>query len=150
MSTRIQEGTQAPELTLPAHPDGEVSLSDYRGKWVVLFFYPKDETPGCTKEACHFRDTYQDFVDAGAVVLGISSDSLESHKGFASKHRLPYPLLSDHKGQARKTFQVPKTLGLFPGRVTYVIDPGGVIRRIFSSQLNVLKHIDEALETIRS
>ncbi len=149
MVAKIREGSQAPELSLPAHTGGEVSLQEYRGKWVVLFFYPADDTPVCTKEACFFRDAYQDFVDAGAVVLGISNDSLESHESFAKKHRLPYPLLTDKGGKARKLFQVPKTLGLMAGRVTYVIDPEGVIRRIFSSQLFAKKHVQEALQAIQ-
>ncbi|MCB1260219.1 MAG: peroxiredoxin, partial [Acidimicrobiales bacterium] len=88
----LQPGTAAPDLTLPG-PDGPVSLADLRGQWVVLYFYPADDTPGCTAEACSFRDSYEDFTDAGAVVVGVSGDSLESHEAFVAKHNLPFTLL---------------------------------------------------------
>jgi peroxiredoxin len=100
----------------------------------VVYFYPADDTPGCTAESCSFRDSHEDFVDAGAVVIGISGDSVESHKRFADKHNLPFTLLADADGAARGSWGVGKTLGLLPGRVTYVIDPEGVVRKVFSSQ----------------
>ena len=106
-----------PYFTWPRRPV-RVSLADYRGaKAVVLFFYPKDGTAVCTKEACSFRDAYEDFVQAGAVVIGVSSDPVESHQAFASGHRLPFVLLADADGSLRKAFGVPKTLGLLPGRL---------------------------------
>jgi peroxiredoxin Q/BCP len=119
------------------------------GKWTVVFFYPKDGTAGCTAQVCAFRDAYQDFVDAGAVVVGISSDSDASHAQFSSQHNLPFVLLSDPKGEARKAFGVPKTLGVIPGRATYIIDPEGVIRHRFVSQLNIAEHVRQALAIIR-
>lgn len=120
-------------------------------KALVLYFYPKDDTPGCTAEACAFRDQFEVFTEAGARVVGISADSPASHKAFAQKHRLPFLLLSDEKNAVRKKFGVPKSMfGLLPGRVTYIVDQKGVVRHIFSSQLNVNKHITESLRVIKS
>ena len=147
----LKVGGCAPEVTLHLHTDETTTLADlYRDRVVVLFFYPKDNTTVCTKEACAFRDAYADFVDAGATVVGVSSDSAESHQGFAAQHRLPYLLATDEDGALRKAFGVPKTLGLLPGRVTYVIDRQGVVRNIFSAQLAAEKHVRTALEAIKS
>ncbi|HVN52100.1 MAG TPA: peroxiredoxin [Acidimicrobiales bacterium] len=146
----LQEGDTAPDFELPSQTGSTVSLSDNRGRWVVVYFYPADDTPGCTAEACSFRDSYEDFTDAGAVVIGISGDSVESHVKFADKHRLPFTLLSDVDGTLRKKWGVGKSLGLLPGRVTYVIDPDGVVRKRFSSQLRAKQHHQEALATIRA
>jgi len=143
-------GQPAPEFTLPDQNGGSVSLSSLKGGWVVVYFYPKDDTPGCTAESCSFRDSFEEFTDAGAKVVGISSDSVESHKAFATKHNLPFTLLADTDGSVRKAFGVGKTLGLFPGRVTYVIDPEGVVRHKFSSQFKPKSHIDEALDVIKA
>ena len=143
-------GQPAPEFTLPDQNGGSVSLSSLKGGWVVVYFYPKDDTPGCTAESCSFRDSFEEFTDAGATVVGISSDSVESHKAFATKHNLPFTLLADTDGDVRKAFGVGKTLGLIPGRVTYVIDPEGVVRHKFSSQFKPKSHIDEALDVIKS
>jgi thioredoxin-dependent peroxiredoxin len=118
-------------------------------KPVVLFFYPKDDTPGCTKQACAFRDDYEEFGKLDAEVIGVSSDSVDSHGRFASKHDLPFTLLSDEGGKVRKLYGVKNSFGLFPGRVTYVIDEGGVVRHIFSSQLGVEKHVEEALQALQ-
>lgn len=146
----IQTGDSAPAFTAQAHNGQQVSLADFRGRHVVvLYFYPQDETPGCTKEACAFRDAYEDFVQAGAVVVGVSSDSLDRHQAFASGHRLPFLLLADQDGSLRKAFGVPKTLGLLPGRVTYVIDRDGIVRHVFNSQLFAERHVAEALEIVR-
>jgi len=145
----VEAGQRAPDFTLADANGRPVRLADFAGKPVVLYFYPKDDTPGCTKEACSFRDQYQDFQDAGAVVLGASSDSSESHRKFAAKHRLPFTLLADRGGQVRKRYGVPATLGLLPGRVTFVIDAGGVVRHVFSSQLDATRHVAEALGTLR-
>jgi peroxiredoxin Q/BCP len=115
-----------------------------------LYFYPKDDTPGCTKEACSFRDQYTVFQDLGCEVIGISSDAPKAHKEFAIKYKLPFPLLADEKKEVRTLFGVPKSfLGLLPGRVTYIIDKTGVVRGIFNSQLNATQHIDEALKVVR-
>ncbi len=147
---RIEEGDQAPDFALPSHDGKEISLADFRGKQaVVLYFYPKDGTPGCTKEACGFRDAYEDFVEAGAAVIGVSGDSADSHQSFAANNRLPFILLADSDGSLRKAFGVPKTLGLLPGRVTYVIDKQGVVRYVFNSQTQAERHVTEALKVVR-
>jgi peroxiredoxin Q/BCP len=115
----------------------------------VLYFYPRDETAGCTRQACAFRDEFEEFARLDAEVIGISSDSVASHERFAKRHDLPFTLLSDEGGRVRRLYGVPSTLGLFPGRVTYVIDEGGVVRDVFSSQLGVTRHVEEALKAIR-
>jgi thioredoxin-dependent peroxiredoxin len=116
---KVRVGDVAPDFRLPSNSRGDVSLSEFRGeKSVVLYFYPKDETLGCTKEACAFRDSYEVFKEQGAEVLGVSSDSVDSHEKFATHHNLSFPLLSDSDGKVRKTYGVSSTLGLLPGRVT--------------------------------
>jgi peroxiredoxin Q/BCP len=146
----VAVGDRAPDFALPSAGGATVRLSDFRGKKaVVLYFYPKDDTPGCTKEACGFRDSYEEFTNAGAEVIGVSSDTAESHRGFASKHGLPFTLLSDRGGQVRKQYGVPATLGLLPGRVTFVIDRDGVVRHVFNSQLAATRHVGEALAALR-
>jgi thioredoxin-dependent peroxiredoxin len=145
----LQVGDVAPEFTLPTASDDLVSLSDFRGRSsVILFFYPKDNSPVCTAEACSFRDSYEVFRDAGAEVIGISADSSPSHQRFAARFRLPFVLLSDEGGLVRGRYGVTKTLGIFPGRSTYVIDREGVIRHIFSSQFLPTKHVSEALSVL--
>jgi thioredoxin-dependent peroxiredoxin len=148
---KIQVGDRVPDFTLPTQKTGiSFHLHDMLGKsTIVLFFYPKDNTPGCTAEACSFRDSYEVFKEAGAEVIGVSSDSAESHQQFASQHQLPFILVSDRDGATRKLYGVPTTLGLLPGRVTYVIDKEGIVRHIFSSQLAPTRHIDEALNTLK-
>jgi len=146
----VAVGDLAPDFELPSQTGEIVKLSDYAGQWVVVYFYPKDDTPGCTTEACSFRDAYEDFTDAGAAVVGISSDSVASHQAFAEKHHLPFTLLADTNGQVRKAWGVSRTLGLLPGRVTYVISPQGVVRTKFSNQLQAKKHKDQALAAITS
>lgn len=146
---RIQVGDAAPDFSLPTQSGALVQLSNFLGKQaVVLYFYPKDNTAGCTAEACAFRDSYEVFKDAGAEVIGVSADSEESHQQFATQHRLPFLLLSDKSGDLRRLYGVPTTFGLVPGRVTYVIDKQGIVRHIFSSQLDVQKHVSEALQTL--
>lgn len=118
-------------------------------KALVLYFYPKDDTPGCTAQACSFRDAYEDVLEAGAEVVGVSGDTLEQHKKFAQKHKLPFTLLADTNNKLRKQFGVPTNLfGLIPGRVTYVIDNQGVVKGVFNSQLDVKGHVKKALEII--
>jgi len=147
----VQVGDHAPDFTLPNQSGEPVRLSDFLGKTdTVLYFYPKDDTSGCTTEACSFRDSYEVFKDAGAEVIGVSSDSAESHQRFAAKNRLPFILLSDAGGALRKRYGVPTTFGLLPGRVTYIIDKQGVVRNIFSSQFTPEKHISEALKTLQA
>jgi peroxiredoxin Q/BCP len=148
---KVQVGDLAPDFTLPDQAGRPVSLHDFIGKSVVvLYFYPKDNTPGCTTEAVCFRDNYVVFKQAGAEVIGISSDSTESHEQFANQHRLPFILLSDRGAAVRKRYGVPTTLGLLPGRVTYIIDKRGVVRHIFSSQFNPEKHVEAALSIVRT
>jgi len=118
-------------------------------KPVVFYFYPKDNTPGCTAQACSFRDQYEDFKDLGAEVIGISSDSIASHKKFAKQYKLPFILLSDNDKKIRNLFGVkPSLLGLIPGRVTYVVDKEGVIQMIFDSVM-ATTHISKALEKVK-
>jgi len=146
----VKVGDYAPNFTLLDQSGEQVSLWDVIGKSaIVLYFYPKDDTPGCTTEACTFRDSYEAFKDAGAEVIGVSSDSADSHQQFAAKYRLPFTLLSDRGGAVRKLYSVPSTLGLLPGRVTYVIDKQGIVRHIFNSQFAPQKHISEALQTLQ-
>ena len=146
-----QVGDQAPDFTLPTATGEMISLSGFRGRAdVVLFFYPKDNSPVCTSEACSFRDSHKAFGDAGAEVIGISSDSPESHRRFADRLRLPFLLLSDGDGSVRERYGVPRTLGVLPGRVTYLIDREGVIRHIFSSQFQPASHVSEALRVLRT
>ncbi len=147
---KIAVGDMAPDFELKDKDGKVVRLSDFRGKQsVVLYFYPKDDTPGCTAQACSFRDSYEDFKAAGAEVIGISSDSGSSHSKFAEHHRLPFVLLSDIIGKARKAYGAYDLLGLIPGRVTFVIDKEGRVIHKFDSQLNPTKHIEEALTKLR-
>lgn len=147
----VKVGDQAPDFTLPTQRSGEsFHLYDLVGKSaIVLYFYPKDDTPGCTAEACSFRDSYEVFQEAGAEVVGISSDNEKSHQQFANKYHLPFTLLSDLGSVVRKFYGVPATFGLLPGRVTYVIDKQGIIRHIFSSQFAPQQHIAEALRVLQ-
>lgn len=148
---KLQVGDPAPDFTLPTQTGESFSFHDLLGKSaIVLYFYPKDETRGCTMEACSFRDSYEIFKEAGAEVVGISSDSVESHQKFAQKHRLPFILLSDASGTVRKLFGVGSMFGRLPQRVTYIIDKQGIIRHIFSSQFMPEKHITEALNIIKT
>lgn len=146
---RVAVGAVAPDFVLPAQSGEMVRLHDLlKQKAVVLYFYPKDETPGCTAEACAFRDSYEVFKEAGAEVVGISSDSVASHDGFATRHRLSFILLSDEGGKVRKLYGAQSVFGLLPGRVTYVIDRQGVVRHVFSSQMNAGRHVREALSAL--
>lgn len=143
-------GDRIPRFSLPDADGRLVASDDLLGKGpVVIYFYPKDDTPGCTAEACSFRDEYEVFKDAGAEVVGLSGDGREAHAAFRAKHRLPFLLLSDEANAVRKAFGVKATLGLLPGRTTYVVDPQGVIRHKFDSQLFARKHVSEALEAVR-
>ncbi len=146
----VKVGQLAPDFTLAAAGGGTVSLSDFRKREVVLFFYPKDNTPGCTAEACSFRDSFEAFRDAGAEVIGISSDTPESHRRFADRFHLPFLLVSDIDGKVREQYGVPRSFGLIPGRVTYVIDREGVVRHIFSSQFQPARHVAEALSVLKT
>lgn len=146
----VKVGDTAPEFTLPSQNGAPVRLSDFRGKKaVVLYFYPKDDTPGCTAESCAFRDQYEVFQTAGAEVIGVSGDSPESHQKFAAKYQLPFTLLSDKGDQVRKLYGATAAFGLFPGRVTYVIDQVGVVQYVFDSMFNFKGHVEEAVKTLQ-
>jgi peroxiredoxin Q/BCP len=150
MARGIQAGDKAPDFTLPSQSGEPVRLSDRLGERnVVLYFYPKDETSGCTAEACAFRDSYEVFTDAGADVIGVSSDSVDKHAGFAGHHSLQFTLLSDQGGTVRKSYGVPSALGVLPGRVTYVIDRTGTVRHVFNSMINIGRHVEEALTVVK-
>ena len=150
MANKIEVGSKAPDFSLPDQNGKRVNLGDYIGKSnLVIYFYPKDESYGCTKEACSFRDNYEVFKEAGAEVIGISSDDISSHQAFAANHKLPFILLSDKDKQVAEKYGVGKSMGVLPGRVTFVIDKQGIVKLIFSSQLSFEKHITEALETLK-
>lgn len=150
MARGIRVGDTAPDFTLPSQDGEPVRLGDRLGeRVVVLYFYPKDETPGCTREACAFRDSYEAFAEAGADVIGVSSDPVGKHAAFASHHSLPFTLVSDERGEVRKSYGVPSTLGLLPGRVTYVIDRDGTVRHVFSSQVSIGRHVSDALDVVK-
>jgi len=138
-------GERAPEFELRDQNGAVVQLTGLRGQGpVVIFFYPKDDTTGCTKEACRFRDDFARFRQTGAQIVGISSDSAESHQRFAAKYALPYTLLSDPGGRVRKLYGAASFFGLMPGRATFVIDREGIVRHVFSSQTKFEEHVDEA------
>jgi peroxiredoxin Q/BCP len=146
---KVKKGDKAPDFTLQSSTGENITLSQFLGKKnVVLFFYPRDEGPTCCKEAEAFRDDYEAFKENDAEVIGISAQSVESHKSFASNHGLQYILLSDADNKVRKLYGVSPTLGI-PGRVTYVIDKEGVVKHVFSSQLHFIKHAKEALLALR-
>ena len=148
---RVQIGDKAPDFKLVNQLGFRIRLYDIIGAQnIVLFFYPKDNSPGCTKEARAFRDSYEVFQEYGAEVMGISSDSVDSHKYFSDKHKLPFTLMSDNEGKVRKLYGVPKTMGILPGRVTYIIDKQGIVRHMFNSQLNFKGHIEESLKILKS
>jgi thioredoxin-dependent peroxiredoxin len=148
----LKVGDKAPLFSLFSEEGAIIKLGDLIGlSPIILYFYPKDNTTVCTKEACAFRDNINEIKGIeNTLVMGISSDSVDSHKQFSSDNELPFTLLSDQAGEVRKLYGVPKTFGLLPGRVTYVIDKAGIVRHIFSSQLNYQKHIEEALSALKS
>ncbi|BAY34329.1 bacterioferritin comigratory protein [Nostoc carneum NIES-2107] len=146
----VKVGDTAPDFSLPAQNGETVNLRDFRGKSaVVLYFYPKDDTPGCTAESCAFRDRYEVFKNAGAEVIGVSGDSNQSHQQFAAKYNLPFILLSDKGDKFRKEYGATAAFGLLPGRVTYVIDQQGVVQYVFDSMFNFQGHVDEALKKLQ-
>lgn len=143
-------GDRVPSLQLDDHEGNRCSISERHGTPLVLFFYPKDDTPGCTAEACGFRDSHSELQSLGADVWGVSGDDVVSHRRFAERYQLPFPLLSDQDQQLRRSFGVPKTLGVLPSRVTYVIDGDGIIRHVFNNLLDGPAHVREALQVLRS
>ncbi len=150
MGNRISVGDVAPDFTLKSQMGEVVNLKQVLDRSeVVLYFYPKDNTPGCTTEAKAFRDSHEVFKEMGAEVLGVSSDSVDSHRDFAAKCDLPFTILSDDGGRVRKLYGVPTSMGVIPGRVTYIIDGRGVVRHVFSSQMNPAKHVEEAVRVLQ-
>ena len=145
----LAAGDRAPLIALSDQTGVERRSDQLGGKALVLFFYPKDDTPGCTMEACAFRDSYSDLQALGAEVWGVSGDDAASHQRFASRHHLPYPLLVDTGNRLRRAFGVPSVLGLLPGRVTYVIDGQGVVRHVFNNLLDGAAHRREAIEALQ-
>jgi peroxiredoxin Q/BCP len=145
----VKVGDKAQDFTLPSQMGDNVTLSEFFGKKnIVLYFYPKDESLGCTREACSFRDSYEELTNLGAEVLGVSGQSVESHKSFATHYGLPFILLSDKDNKVRELYGVPSTMGIIPGRVTYIIDKQGIVRHIFSSQTQAERHVEEAKRTL--
>jgi peroxiredoxin Q/BCP len=148
---KVNVGDKAPDFTLLSQRGESVTLSQFFGKKnIVLYFYPKDESKGCTRQACEFRDKYEVYTDLGAEVIGVSSDDVNSHRSFADKHNLPFILLSDTKKKIRKLYGIASTLGIIPGRVTFIIDKKGIVRYVFSSQFQPKKHIHESLEALKN
>lgn len=144
---KVEVGSQIPQFELKDQDGNLFKVSSLIGKKnMVIYFYPKDDTPGCTKEACYFQDMYEVFKQANAEIIGISGQSVESHKKFAEKHRLDFRLLADDGNKLRKKFGVPTSFfGLLPGRVTYVVDKSGKVIYTFNSQMNATQHVDEAM-----
>jgi peroxiredoxin Q/BCP len=146
----LKPGTRVPDFALPDQKGRLFSSSEVAGKRpLVIFFYPKDHTPGCTMEVCAFRDKYEDFVAHGAEVVGISSDTEQTHRSFAGTYRLPFRLLADKDGKVRSLFNVKGSLfNLIPGRETYVADASGVIRMVFHS-VYATRHMEKALQALK-
>lgn len=150
MASKIGVNDPAPDLFLPDQNGKMISLKDFQGKKVlVVYFYPKDETSICTAEACSFRDSYDQFKELGAEVIGISSDSVQSHQKFAQKNHLQFSLLADTSGMARQAFGVPNSALFMPGRVTYIIDKAGRVRYVFNSMLDGPRHVSEAMKIVK-
>jgi peroxiredoxin Q/BCP len=144
----LEVGRPAPDFSATAHDGTAIKVAALKGKHVVLYFYPKDETPGCTKEACAFRDAWKDLESTGVVLVGISTDSAESHKKFAEHHKLPFHLVTDADGAIAKAYGVPNRLG-FLARQSFVIGPDGNVKKIYRS-VDVTKHAAEILGDVKS
>jgi peroxiredoxin Q/BCP len=148
---KIEKGSKVPSFTLKDQDGNLFDLKSVVGKKnLVIYFYPKDDSPGCTKEACYFRDQFEVFNQADARIIGISGQSVESHKKFAEKYHLSFTLLSDEGNKVRKLFGVPSNMfGSIPGRVTYIVDKTGTVVYVFDSQSQATKHVDEALRILK-
>ncbi|MCF6167878.1 MAG: peroxiredoxin [Lutibacter sp.] len=146
---KIEVGDKVPSFTLNDENGNLFTVDNTMGKPMVIYFYPKDDTPGCIKEACKFRDEFEQFKDVNALVIGISADNVASHKKFKEKYNLPFTLLADINNEVRQLFGVPKSMIFLPGRVTYVIDKKGIVQYIFNSQFKAEKHIENALKKLR-
>jgi len=150
--TKIETGSKIPSFALADQHGNVFDITTVIGKKnLVIYFYPKDDSPGCTKEACYFRDQFEVFNQADAMIIGISGQSVESHKQFAAKYRLTYTLLSDTDNKVRKLFGVSTDFfGMLPGRVTYVVDKSGKVVYMFDSQAQATRHVDEALKVLKA
>jgi len=146
---KLAVGDKMPSFKLQNQEGKWVNSNSFNGKSLVVYFYPKDDTPGCTKEACSFRDNYERFNDNNVTVIGISADNIESHKAFVSKYNLPFTLLADTDRKVHKTFGVGKALGMFTSRITFIVDDKGIVLRIFKDNINAEKHITEALKALK-
>ena len=148
---KISVGSTVPSFSLKDQFGKVFDINSVKGKKnLVIYFYPKDDSPGCTKEACSFRDQFDVFNEADALIIGISAQSVKSHLDFATKYRLNYTLLSDEGNKVRKLFNVPTNLlGLLPGRVTYIVNKAGKVVFIFNSQIQAEKHIEEAIRILK-
>lgn len=151
MQEGLKVGDQLPHFGAKDQNGNDFNIESVLGKKVlVIYFYPKDDTPGCTKQACFLRDQYEEFKEIGAEVIGISGDSVPAHRKFASKYDLPFILLSDGDKSLRKLFGVKANLlGLLPGRVTYVVDKKGIIQMVFDD-MNVTNHLEKTVEKVKS
>lgn len=147
---KIEVGDKVPSFTLNDQNGNLYTVNSTSGKPMVIYFYPKDDTPGCTKQACKFRDEFEKFKDLEVTVIGISADNVASHKRFEEKYNLPFVLLADVNNEVRKLFGVSKSMIFLPGRVTYVIDKNGVVQYIFNSQFKTEEHIENALKKLKS
>jgi len=151
----LKENDIAPQFTVPDQNGNNVSLSDFKGKWIILYFYPKDMTPGCTTESCNFRDEYSVFQQKDIVVLGVSKDSVARHKKFEGKHDLPFPLLSDENGTICEDFGVWQEKSLYGKkymgivRSTFIINPEGVIAKVYP-KVKVKEHVTEILADLEN
>ena len=141
--------TKFPEFNLYDEKRKYITDEDINGKWSVIFFYPKDESPGCTLQSCSFRDKYEEFNNLGVQIFGVSSDSVSSHKKFKEKHNLQYSLLSDKGGILAENLGLKKNLGFLPARVTLIVNPEGIIIYAHTSQLGVTGHVRKALNEIK-
>jgi len=147
----LKVGDKCPSFSLNNQKGEKIDISNIIGsKNILIYFYPKDETYGCTQQACSFRDAYDEFLEYDCEVFGISSDDKKSHDNFSNKHNLNFDILSDFNNEVRNMFGVPRSLfGLVSGRVTYLVDKKGEIVWIFNSQINAKKHIEEALNFLK-
>lgn len=149
MPPKLRAGDPMPAFALPDHDGRLVESGEILGRGpIVIFFYPRDDTRGCTAQACGFRDAYEDFAEAGAEVFGISRDGGSRHRDFRGRHDLPFRLLTDEGGEVAERFGVPKTLGLLPGRSTFIFDARGALRHAFHSQFQPTRHVDEARRVV--
>jgi peroxiredoxin Q/BCP len=148
MDIKVKAGDQAPDFEGPTGDGRTLGLKDFHGKNIVLYFYPKDDTPGCTKEACSFRDNIQPIRSLGAEIIGVSVDSVESHKRFSTRFKLPFPLISDKQKRIANAYGVMKDVGLGTKRVTFIIDRDGKIAKVFP-KVDVSKHTEEVVAVLK-